>query len=53
MSEEQIHKQKFLTEQWPTTGVTLYPTRASVIRQIRSVQLKVRSGLVQTQQDEL
>jgi hypothetical protein len=41
MSEDSIHRQKFTVEQWPTTRVTIYPTRAGVVRQIESVKLKV------------
>ncbi|KIM82483.1 hypothetical protein PILCRDRAFT_7873 [Piloderma croceum F 1598] len=43
MSEETLHKQKFQVDQWPTSKVTLYPTRASIVRQIEGVKLK--SGL--------
>lgn len=32
MSEETLHKQKFQVDQWPTSKVTLYPTRASIVR---------------------
>jgi hypothetical protein len=49
MSEENLYKQKFDVEQWPTTKVTLYPTRASVVRQIEGVKLKVRTFEVRGQ----
>ena len=41
MSEENLYKQKFEIKQWPTRSVTLYPTRATVVRQIEGVKLKV------------
>ncbi|KAF7980193.1 hypothetical protein HWV62_39277 [Athelia sp. TMB] len=40
MSEERLYKQKFRVEQWPTSKVILYPSRASVERVINAVNLK-------------
>jgi hypothetical protein len=42
MSEENTYKQRFFVEDWKTSNVTLYPTRATVVRRIESVNLKVR-----------
>jgi hypothetical protein len=45
MAEDKLHRQKFNVDQWPTSKVTLYPTRASVVRQIEGVKLKVRKPI--------
>lgn len=40
MSEENLYKQKFKVDQLPTSKIVLYPTRASVVRQIEGVKLQ-------------
>lgn len=42
MSEESTYKQRFDIAQWPTSKVVLYPTRATIFRDIQGVKLKVR-----------
>jgi hypothetical protein len=41
MSEENVYKQKFEIAQWPTSKVVLFPTRATIFREIQGVRLKV------------
>lgn len=41
MAEEDIHKQEFQIRNLLTNSVTLYPTRAQVVRDINDITLKV------------
>ncbi len=41
MAEDQVHKQEFLLRNLLTNSVTLYPTRAQVVREINDITLKV------------
>jgi hypothetical protein len=41
MAEENIHKQEFHIRNLSTRSVTLYPSRAQVVRDIENVILKV------------
>ncbi|KAL9126664.1 MAG: hypothetical protein Q9217_004321 [Psora testacea] len=43
MAEENVHKQEFLIRNLCTNSVTLYPTRAQVVRDINDITLKVRT----------
>ena len=41
MSEEITHKQEFTIRDLPTTSVTFYPGRASIVRDVQDITLKV------------
>ena len=41
MAEESIHKQDFIVRNLQTRSVTLYPTRAQIVRDIKDIALKV------------
>ena len=41
MAEENVHKQEFVVRHLQTQSVTLYPTRAQIIRDIKDIALKV------------
>ena len=41
MAEADTHEQEFTLRNLPTRSVTLYPTRAQVIRDLRDISLKV------------
>lgn len=41
MDEEKIHKQEFAVRNLQTRSVTLYPTRAQVVRDINEITLEV------------
>ena len=41
MAEESIHKQEFVVRNLQTRSVTLYPTRAQIVRDIKEIALKV------------
>lgn len=43
MAEDTVYKQEFLIRNLPTSSVTLYPTRAQVVRDINDITLKVYS----------
>ena len=42
---DDVHKQEFHIRSLPTRSVTLFPTRAQVVREIKDVTLKVSSSL--------
>ncbi|KAG8530995.1 uncharacterized protein KY384_004352 [Bacidia gigantensis] len=44
MADENTHKQEFAVRDLPTTNVTLYPTRAQIVRDIRDITLKPGSN---------
>jgi hypothetical protein len=46
MIDEEVHKQKYEIRQLQTRSVTLYPTRATVVRRIEAVKLRVSRYLV-------
>ena len=41
MADETIHKQEFNLRNVETKSVTLYPTRAQVVRDIKNITLRV------------
>jgi len=41
MAEEDVHKQEFVLRNLQTRSVTLYPTKAQVVRDINGITLKV------------
>ena len=42
MTSDDINKHEFLVRNLPTRSVTLYPTKAQIIRDIAGISLKVR-----------
>ena len=42
MAAEYVHKQEFALRNLSTRSVTLYPTRAQVVREIHDITLQVR-----------
>ena len=43
MAEDTIYKQEFNIRNTETQSVTLYPTRAQVVRDIKDITLRVRT----------
>ena len=41
MEADSLHKQEFHVRNLPTRSVTLFPTRAQIVRDIKDVTLKV------------